>query len=186
MVKPMRNEDFKILLVEDDPLLQFVFEQQIKKLGLTVHKVVGNGQDAVDTVLSEKYHLVFMDVRMPVLDGLSATERIRLAERSVGVYTPIVGLTAFAQRGKCIRVGMDDFLQKPIVLEELDEVVSKWKNHHSSNPLFKHVHEVKEKPMLEPQDFDPITERLSKVKERINKLRTTFELDRYDDMGRKN
>jgi CheY-like chemotaxis protein len=196
----MINDDFRILLVEDDPLLQFVFEQQVKKLGLSVHKIVGNGLDAVDTILADKYHLVFMDVRMPGLDGLSATERIRRAERLTGAYTPIVGLTAFAHRGKCLRVGMDDFLQKPIELEDLQEVIEKWKlsggkrraNEQANagseqvKATTSQLKTAEKAPIVDPQDFETISQRLSNIKDKIKQLRVTFDLDRYDQPGQQN
>lgn len=196
----MINDDFRILLVEDDPLLQFVFEQQVKKLGLSVHRIVGNGLDAVDAILADKYHLVFMDVRMPGLDGLSATERVRRAERLTGEYTPIVGLTAFAHRGKCLRVGMDDFLQKPIELEDLQEVIDKWKLSGSkrrateqSNAGIEQVRATasqprttEKAPIVDPQDFETISKRLSNIKDKIKQLRVTFDLDRYDQPGQQN
>lgn len=173
-----KNSDAKILLVEDDPLLQHVFNQQLVKLGFTVHTTVGNGQEAVDNVLNEGFHLVFMDVRLPVMDGLSATQRIRTAEKAAGKYTPIVGLTAFAHRGKCLRVGMDDFLQKPIVLEELVEVMNKWTDPITLAKYAKQAR--KDAPLLEPEDFDPISKRLNSIKDKISKLRNTLDLDKKD------
>lgn len=168
----MSKSDIKILLVEDEQLLQYVFEQQMNKLGFNVHKIVGNGQDAVDEVVADGYNLVFMDVRMPILDGLNATQRIRTAEKALGKYTPIIGLTAFAHRGKCIQFGMDDFLQKPVTLEELEEVITKWAVEHKRAEV-----QIKEGALpVKPEDFDPITERLKAIKSRISNLRETFEL----------
>lgn len=65
----MSVSDLKILLVEDEPMLQFVFEQQMKKLGFRIARISDNGRDAVEQVLSNNHHLVFMDVRLPGMDG---------------------------------------------------------------------------------------------------------------------
>ncbi len=182
----MTDDEFKVLLVEDEPLLQHVFQQQMQKLGQDVHTTVANGLDAIEHVLTNDYHLVFMDVRLPVLDGLSATERIRKAEREKGRYTPIVGLTAFAHRGKCIRVGMDDFLQKPVILEELRDVLSKWretKEVDRSQDLVK-TSQSDGGIIVHPEEFDKISERLTNIRDRISKLRTTFDLDRTEHKKR--
>ncbi len=170
----MIREDFRIMLVEDDPILQFTFEQQMAKLGYKIASVVGDGQSAVDKVLHEEYHLIFMDVRLPVLDGLSATEKIRSGQNNRGEYTPIVGLTAFAQRGKCIKVGMDDFLQKPVILEELLEVVTKWSDPGKRKKLA--TIEKKEISTVAIEDFAAIDARLKSIKDKIANLRKKHDL----------
>ncbi len=170
----MIRDDFRILLVEDDPLLQFTFEQQMAKIGYRIASVAGDGQSAVEKVLTEDFHLVFMDVRLPILDGLGATEKIRTRQESHGKYTPIVGLTAYAQRGKCIKVGMDDFLQKPVTLEELKEVVTKW-----SDPAERKKLPTSELSELKPvalEDFSAIDARLKSIKDKIAKLRKKHDI----------
>ncbi len=122
------KQDAAILLVEDEPTLQFVFEKQLQKLGYKVARIVDNGLVAVEATLGQQYHLIFMDVRLPGLDGMSATERIRAAENGAGKHTTIIGMTAFAERQRCLDSGMDDFLQKPVLLEQLSETIEKWLN----------------------------------------------------------
>jgi CheY-like chemotaxis protein len=165
----MISEDFRILLVEDDPILQFTFEQQMAKIGFRLASVAGDGQSAVEKVLNEEFHLVFMDVRLPILDGLGATAKIRTGQISEGKYTPIVGLTAFAHRGKCLKVGMDDFLQKPVTLEELQEVVTKWSDPNERKKLAPGRKEEPASVALE--DFSAIDARLKSIKDKISKLR---------------
>ncbi len=81
-------------------------------------KTVENGLEAIKALAESDYDLVFMDMQMPVLDGFSATERIR----QCGLKTPIVALTGNAMKGdreKCIEAGCDDFLSKPVDLDAL-------------------------------------------------------------------
>jgi len=78
---------------------------------------------------SEPFDLIFMDVQMPLIDGLEATRMIRLRERETGLHQPIVALTAHAVKGdqeRCEAAGMDGYLAKPIRPEELDAVLRKY------------------------------------------------------------
>ena len=122
----MNMLDANILLAEDEASLQYVFERQMKALGYGAPDLADNGFLAVEKALQKRYHLIFMDIRMPELDGVQAAERIRQAENKVGFHTPIVGLTAFALKQRCLDAGMDDFLQKPVTLQQLGEVLNKW------------------------------------------------------------
>lgn len=171
----MNQSDLKILLVEDEPMLQYVFEQQMKKLGFQITTTTDNGKEAVEHVLTGDYNLVFMDVRLPVLDGLSATQQIRTKETELGLYTPIVGLTAFAHRGKCLRVGMDDFLQKPITSQDLREVMDKWSNPKRKAPRISNI-PAKNNMEVKPEEFEDISDRLKRVKQKIAELRQKHNL----------
>jgi len=122
----MNKEEIIILLVEDEPVLQFLFERQLDKLGYSIFRVVDNGLVAVDAVFEQTYHLVFMDVRLLGIDGMTATEQIRQKEKERGNHTNIIGMTAFAGRQRCLDSGMDDFLQKPVLLEQLAQTIEKW------------------------------------------------------------
>ena len=88
-----------------------------------------NGKEAFEMFTQKNFDLVMMDVQMPVMNGYEATGRIREWERSNDTRTPIVALTAFTIKGdreKCLEAGMDDYLSKPVNLDELHEMVSKW------------------------------------------------------------
>jgi CheY-like chemotaxis protein/HPt (histidine-containing phosphotransfer) domain-containing protein len=90
---------------------------------------VGNGQEAVDISKSGKYDLILMDCQMPELDGYSATEFIRTAEKQTGKHTVIIAMTAHALKGdreKCLAAGMDDYLTKPIDMKALNDMLEKW------------------------------------------------------------
>ena len=122
----------RVLVVEDHPMNRMLIQTMLQKMGLDV-AFAENGQQAVDhmTGADPAIDLVLMDLQMPVMDGLAATEAIRRQEavRSQGQRVPIVALTANAYnetRDECLRAGMDDFLAKPVVLADLRTVLARW------------------------------------------------------------
>lgn len=120
--------DFRILVVEDNELMRKLAVRQIEGLGAKVD-VAANGLEAVDAVKNGRYSLVLMDCQMPEMDGFEATVEIRKFEKLSGTYTPIVAMTAFAMSGDrehCIASGMDDYLSKPVTIEQLDIMLSRW------------------------------------------------------------
>jgi CheY-like chemotaxis protein len=103
-----------ILLVEDHPVNQILAATLLKKWGHTV-VLADNGQKAVDLFPTHRWDLVLMDMQMPVMGGLEATQIIR-ANELPQQRTPIVAVTANAMeadREACLQAGMDDFLTKP-------------------------------------------------------------------------
>lgn len=117
-----------ILLVEDNKVNQQVALGRLKKLGF-IADVADNGAIAVEMCRAKKYDLIFMDCQMPVLDGYEATKQIRVIEHQSGSHTPIIAMTANAMAGdreKCLSVGMDDYVAKPVKNEELLGVIERW------------------------------------------------------------
>jgi signal transduction histidine kinase/DNA-binding NarL/FixJ family response regulator len=120
--------ELRVLLVEDNLINQKVAKRMLERLDCTVD-VAQNGEEALARLAENRgaYELVFMDCQMPVLDGYEATRRIRAAEE--GDHQVIVALTANAMkqdRERCLEVGMDDYLSKPIDRSELKRLVEKW------------------------------------------------------------
>ena len=116
-----------ILVVEDYPdnreLTTFVLESS----GYSVDSVT-NGREAIERVAQQQYDVVLMDCQMPEVDGYQATQTIREREGNER-HTTIIGLTAHAMAGdrqKCLDVGMDDYLSKPINFEELMQKIQQW------------------------------------------------------------
>lgn len=117
----------RILLVEDNQLNQLVAVGMLTSLGHQSH-VAANGAEGVAAAATGAFALVLMDVRMPVMDGLEATRRIRALPPPMG-NVPIVAVTANAMRGDqeaCLAAGMNDYLVKPIRVAVLEAALKRW------------------------------------------------------------
>ncbi len=117
----------KILLVEDNPANQKVATLMLRRLGLTV-EVAADGAEAVAAFRRSSFDAILMDCQMPQMDGLEATRQIREIENH-NRRTPIIALTANVlngQRERCLQVGMDDYVSKPINPEALTEALISW------------------------------------------------------------
>ena len=119
----------QILVVEDDVTNQKVAAFMVERRGYRVD-VVGGGRTAVEAVLRGGYAAVLMDCQMPSFDGYAATAEIRRQEAARGLRrTPIFAMTAHVGSGvrdRCFAAGMDEYLSKPLVYEELDRALRTW------------------------------------------------------------
>lgn len=124
-----RDKDYsqlRILLVEDNEINQEVAVGLFESRNVTL-AIAGNGLDAISRVQSEPWDIVFMDMHMPIMDGITATTEIRKFKSADDL--PIVALTANAMttdRAKCLAAGMNDFVMKPIDPSELWRVLNEW------------------------------------------------------------
>ncbi|MCG8613940.1 MAG: response regulator [Pseudomonadales bacterium] len=114
-----------ILVAEDNLVNQTLIEDLLEEWG---HKVtlVDNGRDALELSDSNQFDVILMDVQMPVMDGLTATREIRARERETNQHIPIIALTAHALKGDkeiCLAAGMDIYLTKPLVADQLYEAL---------------------------------------------------------------
>lgn len=117
----------RLLLVEDNPVNQTVATRMLHRLGMSVD-VVDDGEAAVAALREHPYDLVFMDCNMPRMDGFAASRAIRAQERT-GRRVPIIAMTAAAYEGdreRCIEAGMDDYLSKPVRINELSRMIATW------------------------------------------------------------
>lgn len=113
-----------ILVVDDIRMNQVIVTQMLKKLDITPD-LKANGKEALEAVKNKDYELIFMDCRMPEMDGYEATMYLR--ER--GFTRPIIALTAgttIEERQKCIDSGMDDILTKPYTATDIEQIMCKW------------------------------------------------------------
>ena len=116
-----------ILLAEDNAINALLTRTLLEAEGHSVD-TVEDGALAVEAMKAGKYDLIFMDMRMPNMDGLEATRKIR-ALPNVSRHLPIIALTANAfddDRNACFDSGMNDFMTKPVSAEELSEMVAEW------------------------------------------------------------
>ncbi len=114
-----------ILLIEDDQTLRFLAKRQFERLGV-ICDTAANGLEGVE--MSKKgYSMIIMDISMPEMNGIEATYQIREYEKNQGLKrTPIIGLSAFSNTEDCKTAGMDDFMQKPMMLEQAKEMLTKY------------------------------------------------------------
>jgi CheY-like chemotaxis protein/HPt (histidine-containing phosphotransfer) domain-containing protein len=120
----------RILLAEDNLINQEVARAMLDRVGCAV-EIVNNGRQAVERAFESAFDVVLMDCQMPELDGYEAAREIRRQEtiRHAPRRLPIVALTAHALQGdraKCLQAGMDDYLTKPLQMEELRRVLTQW------------------------------------------------------------
>jgi signal transduction histidine kinase/CheY-like chemotaxis protein len=117
----------RVLLAEDNPVNQRVAARMLEHLGVDV-EVVSDGRAVLERLGTRSYALILMDCQMPELDGFEATRRIRASERS-DRRTPIIAMTAAAMPGdreRCLAAGMDDYISKPVRMDDLRAVLDRW------------------------------------------------------------
>jgi len=121
----------QILLVEDDKINQMVAKLTLEKIGNYQIEIASDGQEAIDMTANKRYDLILMDINMPFLNGSIATQRIRQREQQTNTHLPIIGMTADTvthDLQACLEVGMDDVLDKPLVVDSLKKILNKWLN----------------------------------------------------------
>ena len=114
-----------ILLAEDNPVNQKVALQTLKVLGYRAD-AAANGREVLEVLANKSYDVVLMDVQMPEVDGLEATRRLRAAGDARSPKPYIIAMTAHAMQGdreKCLKAGMDDYMTKPIQVDDLKAVL---------------------------------------------------------------
>jgi two-component system sensor histidine kinase/response regulator len=117
-----------VLVAEDNPVNRKLVTTLLGKRGHTV-KAVENGREAVASTQSESFDVVLMDLQMPEMSGFEAAQAIRQREHEGSGRLPLIALTAHAMRGdreRCLAVGMDGYLSKPIDVDELIETVERF------------------------------------------------------------
>jgi len=115
-----------ILLVEDNAINQKIIILSLKNHVRNID-IANNGKDALDKFGTAKYHLILMDIQMPVINGIAATKKIRELEATSNTQTPIIAITANALSGDketCLAAGMNDYISKPF---QVDVLVNKMK-----------------------------------------------------------
>ena len=115
----------RILVAEDNKTNQQVALKILSKLGYEA-ALAENGDEALEMVSEGQYDLIFMDVQMPVKDGLEATRMIRLCLNTQPVIIAMTANAISGDRQICINAGMDDYICKPFKIDELTKMIEKW------------------------------------------------------------
>lgn len=124
---PAALHGLNLLLVEDDPVNQLATAGLLRKSGARV-TIAANGQEGLAAALSDSFDCIIMDVQMPIMDGIEATQRLRSDGRyTARAATPVVAMTAHALEGDremCLASGMDTYVTKPATLESLAQAIA--------------------------------------------------------------
>ncbi|KPA10089.1 multi-sensor hybrid histidine kinase [Candidatus Magnetomorum sp. HK-1] len=168
--------NLKILLAEDNHVNRLAAKRLMEKVGYQVKTVV-NGQEAIDILEKEHFNIVFMDIQMPVLDGIEASIKIRDPKQShvLNPEIPIVALTAHSQqnyRDICMNAGMNDYIVKPFKLIDFIEKTEKFKPKTKTKR-----NEFKNYKKLMPLDFQSLLNRMEGDTDLCCELLTSFQKD---------
>jgi len=122
------TKPFRILVAEDNHINRKVIEGLLVNFGYEPDMVV-NGKDAVEKALEGSYDVIFMDCQMPVMNGYEATTQIRETEIGTDNHIAIIAMTGNSMKGdreKCLDYGMDDYISKPIRIDDFKAIIEKW------------------------------------------------------------
>ena len=156
-----RRQGSLILVAEDNEINQKVILQQLMLLGQTAD-IANNGREALGLWTSGDYAILFADLHMPAMDGYELTAAIRAAENVVNetepnkARMPIIAFTANAIKGeaeRCLAIGMDDYLSKPVQLVNLKAMLEKWlprSTHEAAGEMRETSAETGDKPSFQP------------------------------------
>ncbi len=160
----------RILVADDNETNLMVAVQMLRRLGCHA-EVAANGLEVIEALKKIPFDAVLMDCQMPEMDGYTATRAIRAGEQASGRHVPIIAMTANAMRGDretCLSAGMDDYLPKPVKIQDLDRVLKRWVTSVSAVPaprrkgagrkrpaLAAHAQEPPATPLAPPADAPP-------------------------------
>ncbi|MDP2204740.1 MAG: ATP-binding protein [Alphaproteobacteria bacterium] len=119
----------RILIAEDHPMNQILISRVMDSFGIGSFDIVDTGLQVLEKTAEGTWDIVLMDCHMPEMSGYDATRHIRARELETGAHMPIIAMTANAMAGekeKCLRFGMDDYISKPLDIEELRDILGQW------------------------------------------------------------
>jgi len=123
--KAKKIEGLKILYAEDNPINQKLLVMIMKTMGYEVD-IANNGLEAWEMAITTNYHIIFMDVQMPKMDGIEATRRIIKDQPQRPIVIAVTANAEVADQKRCVEAGMNDFIPKPFNAKMLKEALSKW------------------------------------------------------------
>lgn len=126
-IQPKHTSEKSILVTDDDPVNRMLIRKFLENTGYTIY-IASNGQEAIDMVMAHDVDMVFMDIQMPVMDGITASETIKHLSAQTQ-HLPIIAMTAYAStkdKAWIIESGLDDYISKPIEFDRLEDLIDKW------------------------------------------------------------
>lgn len=125
--KNMDTEEYKILVVEDEPISQRVVQLALENMGYQV-VIAATGSEALALFKATNYNVVLMDYGLPDITGVDVARKFRELEKDKDKQTPVIALTAHGDfaKAECLAAGMNDFISKPIELEKLNQLIQSW------------------------------------------------------------
>lgn len=153
-----------VLCVDDHPINLQLIKKILSDLGAKV-VAVDSGQAAIDAARINKFDIIFMDIKMPEINGLEASQKIRQLEHEQGIRTPvpIVALTAHAlssERGQLLNSGMNDYLSKPVSEQQLLQTLQKWVSSKTTTPAFLENAKIQTPPTQKNSLIDSLRQQL--------------------------
>lgn len=128
MAVGFETPDARVLVVDDNEINHMVAEEMLRPLRMQI-ETASDGKHALEMIKDKKYDLIFMDHLMPVMDGIEAVRELRRLEEPYYKKVPVIALTANTakeQREEYMQAGMNDYLSKPIDMEDIYGIVKKW------------------------------------------------------------
>jgi two-component system, sensor histidine kinase and response regulator len=175
--EPSRKK-LQLLLTEDNPVNQKLAERLLEKMGHEVTLAV-NGQEAVDLVQRKTFDLILMDIQMPVMGGVEATQKIREWQMRTGIHIPIIAMTAHAMAGdaeKYLQAGMDGYVSKPVRSELLRAEIERFAMPHTRLEG-KNMEKSKVQASESPFDLTELLDRVDNDRELLRDLLVIFKDD---------
>lgn len=124
------RSNLRILVAEDNLMNQKIILKILKRMNFINTSVANNGEEVISQLIENEFDLVLMDCQMPLMDGYQATKMVRNStHHKINSSIPIIAITANAMPGdreKCINIGMDDYLSKPVDFKELEAKITQW------------------------------------------------------------
>jgi CheY-like chemotaxis protein/HPt (histidine-containing phosphotransfer) domain-containing protein len=173
--------NLRVLIVEDNVINQKVAVKMLERLGCRC-EVAADGVEALETILKMPFDLVFMDCRMPVMDGFEATREIRRLAAPIA-RAPIIAMTANGQtadREECLAAGMNDVLHKPVTFSPLIAMLEKWSPRSAAPDVAPPADHARPRTPGQPTsalDLDHVREVAAGDREFVAELLTGFQRD---------
>ena len=177
-----RRRKYRILVAEDNITNQKVALKMLEKLGYSAD-AVANGLEAIDALSKISYDLVLMDCQMPEMDGYEATRIIRDPQSPVKNHNVIViAMTAHAMEGereKCLNLGMNDYISKPVTINDLEKMLQRWLPEGNGNGVKKEASARTSETAISNEDFDPefLTEKMMLDRQTANMILNSYVQD---------